>query len=279
MPRPRSKKPNKPVALKPARPPKKKAHSEPEAGVETLHRLFEGRAALDRLLGEAGALADTEDVAEAFKAALTDQAPVQVVLEALFEDEPRFASPAKARALYGNLFGLWDLLESGVKVDLAAPATLVPRHKKPPVAPPGRFSAEGPSEAWVEDAWRYLDDLPAKEQQKYAHAFDNRHDALVTWLDESGLSDVPFALARHVLFELFAMLELGAGPVAPVEVTALHARNDAGSAVPPALGAWVEEAVFLAEQDEEAPLGAEDAEQVRRLIRTGLFALWSRRSS
>ncbi len=177
---------------------------------EELERRFEGRARLDALLAKAGSLADSEDVAEAFREALETVEPAAAmheVVRGLFDDEPRFASPAEARALYGNLFGLWDLLAAGQKVDLSQPPPKERAPRPPPPQPPGAFG-DAPDEAWVEEGWRYLD-LAERERQRLSDAFENRQDALVSWLDDGGLSDAAFALAREVLFEVFALLELG----------------------------------------------------------------------
>ena len=65
-------------------------------------------------------------------------------------------------------------------------------------------------------AWRYFDDFP-KDRQRFEHAFENRQDALVSWLDDSGLDDAGFALARHLVGEVFAMLELGGREVESIE--------------------------------------------------------------
>ena len=148
-------------------PPRKKPQSE----VAELERRFEGRARLQTLLEKAGVVADVEDVAEAFRAAQKDDLPPATVINALFEDEPQFPSPKDARALFGNLFGLWELLETGADVDLKAPT---PRAKAPPPpTAPTFFPKEGPDDAWVERAWRYLDVAPPKEHQKLRHAYEH----------------------------------------------------------------------------------------------------------
>src|SRR5262245_56799471 len=111
-----------------------------------VNRRFEGRARLDALLERASSLADSESVAEAFLKAQGENVPASVVIAALFEDEPRFTNREDAPALYGNLFGLWDLLESGERVDLAAPPARPARPKKPkPPPPPVKFPLEGPT--------------------------------------------------------------------------------------------------------------------------------------
>ena len=253
--------------MKPGKPRK------PTEAVAELERHFEGRARLQELLSKAGVLADVEDIAEAFRAAQKDHAPPATVINALFDDEPRFSSPKDARALFGNLFGLWELLESGAPVDLAAP---LKRSKPgPPPPPPTFFPKEGPDDDWVERAWRWLEATPAKDLQKLRHGYDHRTDSLVTWLDEQGISELAFAHAQHLLFELFAMLELGSpkglglcdAPVGLDEVIS----------VPPALAAYAEDAVFEAEHDDEEPLPQEEARRLQSLMGQALAALWKAR--
>ncbi len=241
--------------------------------VETLERRFEGRARLQSLLEKAGVLADVEDIAEAFRDAQKDEVPPATVINALFEDEPQFASPKDARALFGNLFGLWELLASGTAVDLKAP---MERQKPPPPATaPVFFGKEGPDDVWVERAWRYLEAAPPKAMQKLSHAYDHRTDWLVTWLDEQGLSALGFAHAQHLLFELFAMLELGSPH--GIGIAAAPVNKDEAVAVPPALAAYAEEAVFEAEHDEEEPLPQEEARRLHSLMGLALGALWKAR--
>jgi hypothetical protein len=248
--------------------------------MSTLVRRFEGQARLDSLLALAGSVSDTQDVAEAFAQALKDNVPAQVVISALFDDEPRFPSPQDAAALYGNLLGLWDELEAGRPVDVAEHKPH--RGKEPkaaPLAPPGLFPKEGPTEEWLEGAWRYLQSAPPKERTRLTHAFENRQDALLTWLDESGADDQVYGAARHILFELFALLELGAsGGVGRIDSSAL--TGDAtGADVPHALAAWAQEAVFQAATDEEAPFPEEGQRQLTSLVTQALQALWARAST
>lgn len=239
-----------------------------------LERHFQGRQALQKALESAGVLADVDDIAEAFARAQRDQVPAEVVISALFEDEPRFESPVEARLLFSNLFGLWDLVSHGGTVD-APPKE---RPKKPEPAPaPGQFAKEGPSDAWVEAAWRHIDDAPKKEKTRWEHAFDNRQDALLTWLDDSGLSDEAFATARHLLFELHTMIELGwsqgIGQVLPM-------NSDESAESPASLKAWVDEAAHEAELDEQQPLAADEVARLKAVCLTALSAMWrSRRSA
>ena len=133
-----------------------------------------------------------------------------------------------------------------------------------------------PSGEFVEAAWRYLED-DAKARTRLLHAFENRQDGLLGALDAAGLTDEGYGVARHLLFELHAMLELGWPPgltfVAP---SALDKDSDAPP-VPDTLQAYADEALFEAEQDEEHPLSPEELERVRPLVRRGLAALWRAR--
>lgn len=239
----------------------------------TIHRRFEGRARLDALLASAGSLADSEDVAEAFLKAQTDSVPVGVVIEALFEDEPRFSNRDDAPSLYSNLFGLWDLLESGTQVDLTKPPDKLQRPKKPKPPPaPGKFPKEGPSAEWLENAFSYLEACADTERTRLEHAFENRMDALLTWLDESGNGDSVYAAARQIFFELFAMLELGsAAGVGRIDRRALTVSGE----VPATLKDWAQEAVFQASTDEDEALDADEAKELQTLVDQGLVALWN----
>lgn len=245
---------------------------------DRLERKFEGRAVLDALLEKAGSHADTEDVATAFLEAQKDKVPASVVIDALFDDEPRFENPKSARALYGNLFGLWELLEQGKTVDLTAPAPRGPRPKKPePVEKPLPFENE-PDAAYCESVWRWLEGGAEREVQKVEHAWDNKQDVIITWLDESGLSDVGFGLAQHLLFELFVMLELGTPKgVDRVQHAALASKPEGTAGLPPALVAWAEETVSEVEDDELDPLPEAERDKVRQCVMTGLSALWAAR--
>jgi hypothetical protein len=232
--------------------------------LEDLERRFEGRAVLDTLLAEAGSLADSADVAQAFADAHRDGVPPAVVVSALWEDEPRFASQKTARKLYGNLLGLYDLVASGATLNLEADAgtSKPPRVKKERVEPPPPLEGE-PDEDFVEAAWRYLDDHP-KEHEKRVHRFDNVQDALVGFLDERGLSDQAFGIARHLLAEIHAMLELGGKKVPPLDADALPKKP---GAVPPALEHWVDEGLDA--------LPEKEAEAARPVILKCVAGLWA----
>jgi hypothetical protein len=137
---------------------------------EDIERSFEGRVVLEKLLAASGTIADAEDVAGAFEKAVKEGVPAPVVIQALWEDEPRFESPDDAARLFGNLLGLYELIAEGQKVDLSAPGAKVKREK---ATRPEPFGDEGPTDAFVESAWRWFDDFP-KERQRFEHAFENR---------------------------------------------------------------------------------------------------------
>lgn len=238
-----------------------------------LVRKFEGREVLQTLLVSTGSLADAEDVAEVFRQAVEVDAPSAVVIQALWEDEPRFESPAQARRLFGNLLGLHDLIAGGTKVDLSPDAPPV-RTKRVRAEQPKPFDQE-PVEEFVEAAWRFFDDHP-KDRERHQHAFDNRQDALLGWVDESGLSDAAFGLTTMLLSDLFAMLELGGMHIGLVKPSAMPSiKKVTAETLPPALAEWIDEVVFEAQQDEQAPLPEDEAKQVRELTSRAAAALWA----
>jgi len=128
----------------------------------------------------------------------------------------------------------------------------------------------------VESAWIYLEALDERSKERLQHAFENRQDALGVFLDEAKLSDNAFAQARSLLFDLWAMLDLGwAAGVRSVTEEGL--RNPDADGVPAALMNYAEEELFEAEQDDAEPLTADEAAQAGRAVETGLAALWSAR--
>jgi hypothetical protein len=226
-------------------------------------RHFEGAQVLQALLTKSGTLADVDDVVAAFQDAVKTGVPPQVVISALWEDEPRFSSPADARALFSNLLGLFDLIASGTELDLKAAHGPIKREK---AARPEPFGEAGPDDDFVEAAWRYFDDHP-KEYEKLVHQFDHRQDGLVVWLEQHGLDDDAFMLARQLTCEVFAMLELGGH-----RCVALSSASP--GALPAALATWVEEGVFEAEQHDERPLPSATGAQLRELVSQACSSLW-----
>jgi hypothetical protein len=240
-------------------------------------RHFEGAQVLDGLLELAGTSHDSLTVLAHMRQAHAEGRPSQEVIPGLFGGrEPRFESPELARRLFQNLLGLWDLVQEGKSVRLEE-GPRPPRPKKEKVEPPGPFAPGEPDTAFVEAAWRYLED-DEKARTRLHDAFENRQDALLGGLDAAGLTDEGYAVARHLLFELHAMLELGwPQGLASVAPEALEDPGTEALPVPAALTAYADEALFEAEQDEEHPLAPEELAKVRPLVKRGTAALWGAR--
>lgn len=236
---------------------------------EDIERSFEGRVVLEKLLAASGTVADAEDVAGAFEKAVKEGVPAPVVIQALWEDEPRFESPDDAARLFGNLLGLYELIAEGKTIDLSAPGAKVKREK---ATRPEPFGEEGPSDAFIESAWRWFDDFP-KERQRFEHAFENRQDALISWLDDAGLDDAGFALARHLVGEVFAMLELGGVKVDSLDETMLPKKGSL-DALPKALSEWIDESLFEASSDEQEPMPEAQVNKVREVVARAAQAMW-----
>ncbi|QSQ11275.1 hypothetical protein [Myxococcus landrumensis] len=242
---------------------------------DDFQRQFEGAPTLDGLLDLSGSALDSAQVLARMQEAHAQGRPHTDVIPSLFDGEPRFPSPDIARRLYQNLLGLWDCVESGQTVRLDD-GPRPPRPKKVKPAPPAAFHPGEPTREFVEAAWRYLED-DEKARTRLSHSFENRQDTLLGELDGAGLTDEGYGVARHLLFELYAMLELGWPPgVASVRSAALVADTTAPP-MPESLRTYVDEVLFEAEQDEEQPLEGQELEAVRALVQRGLAALWSAR--
>ncbi len=234
-------------------------------------RHFEGAAVLGELLELGGSPYGPEDVLAQFRQARTAGLVPADVLPTLFPSEPRFADPGQAKRLFQNLLGLWDVCPG--KVSLTLPG---PRPKKAMAVPPAPLQGAPPTPEWVDSAWTFLDRDP-RARTRLLHSFENRQDALLTFLDEEPLSDEGYGVLRHLAFELHAMLELGCG-AAPGRVDpAALMGSPGGDGGPSALVAYADEALFEAEQDEEAPVAAKEAAVLREWVRHLVAALWAAR--
>lgn len=237
---------------------------------------FEGAPVLDELLRLAGTSHDSLTVLAALKRAHAEGHASRDAIPALFPREPRFESPQLAQRLFQNLLGLWDLVQEGKAVRLEdGPRPPRPKKQKPPAPRP--FAPGEPDAAWVEEAWQHLED-DERARTRLHDAFENKQDALLGGLDAMGLTDEGYGAARHLLFELHAMLELGwPQGVASVTPEVLEEQGTQTPGVPAALAAYVDEALFEAEQDEEHPLSPEELARVRALVQRGMGALWGAR--
>ena len=237
----------------------------------SFERRFEGAQVLAALLEVGGSPYGPEDVLAQFRQARTRGLAAGDVIPTLFPEEPRFRDPSQARRLFQNLLGLWDVCLGDVHLHLPGP-----RPKPAQPVPPAPRAGAAPSSAWVETAWRFLDQ-DARARTRLLHSFENRQDALLTFLDEEALSDEGYGVLRHLAFELHAMLELGCG-AAPGRVDpAALTGSPGGEGGPSALVAYADEALFEAEQDEEAPVPAKEAAVLREWVRHLVAALWAAR--
>ncbi|HME91490.1 MAG TPA: hypothetical protein VKE49_08705 [Myxococcaceae bacterium] len=240
-------------------------------------RRFEGRQVLAGLLDVAGSPYSPEQVVERMREGYARGEAPSSVIPGLFPLEPRFPDPSYAKQLYQNLLGLWDLVGSGDPLSLDR-GQRSPRPRKQKPSAPTPFGAQGPDDAFVETAWRYLEDLDKRGRDRLQDAFENRQDALRGFLEEQGLSDSAFACARHLVFELFAMIALGWPPgTRPVLRSELEGEQVAQEDAPPALRDYAEEALFEAAQEDEEPLRGEELARVREVVARSLLALWAAR--
>lgn len=241
-------------------------------GGEDIEREFEGYDVLDKLLADSGAIADARDVAEAFAQAAKDGVTARDIIHDLWVEEPRFEKPAHAARLFGNLLALYDLVAAG---EAPAPAAAKePRVKRVKAARPAEFGEAGPTAEFIAAAGRYFDDHP-KERERHHHAFDNRQDALVSWLDDSGLSDDGFALARYLLGEWFAVLELGGRKVASLDESLLPV-NATLDELPAEVAAWLNESLSDESSADENPLAEAEIARVRDAVARAAVAMWTK---
>lgn len=241
-------------------------------------REFEGLDVLEELLQIANASLDARGVIARFREAQSKGEPAQRVVPTLFSEEPRFPDPDYARMLYQNLLGLWDALEAGEAVDAPKRAARPEKPKKQKAQPPPPFGEEGPSAEWVDEALRYLQQVDERGMDRLVHAFENRQDGLLQYLEEQNLSEDAWGTARSLFFELFSFVELGwpAG-VRSLGAADLDAAEKSHVTIPAALQAYADEVLAEVETDDEAPLTPDEAGLLRTLTRRALKALWTAR--
>lgn len=256
-----------------------------------LPRIYEGPAVLSELLARAGSPFGAEEVAERFRRAQAGGEERADAIPPLFPDEPRFTSPAEARRLYGNLFGLWNRVAAGRSAsdDLPAPGaapTLLP----PEVAPeaeaghapapklPERGTAPGrelPGDL-VEAVWKRLDALPEREQRRLRHRFESAQPDLVAWLDAAALGDAAAIAAQDLAFETWAMFDVAfgdrVGAVPFAELRDLEDEPPSLETSQPALAPYVGEVLDLLAEEDDA-FDATQRAHVERVVATIAAAL------
>lgn len=211
-----------------------------------LERKFEGPAILGQLLEESGCELTVDEVQEEFVCALEEGSGAHEIIPLLWELEPRFESPAAARRTFSNLFGLWDLLAEG---------GYAPEPELPEQAPDAPLT-----DAFVEQAWRKLEDLPPREWQRARDRYENVHGDVPAWLFEqlAELDPVTVETALDLAFEQVSIAEQ-ARPRTSISREALErAQPEVGDDPEPALATLVSTTLWEQAADEERPLPEEE---------------------
>lgn len=243
-------------------------------GGSRLEHRYEGEDALGALMRASGGRLGARAIAERFREAISEGGAAGEVIPGLWEGEPRFPSPELALRTYANLLGLWDRLAAGLAPEPAPEPAPGPRRREPAPAPepPG----EGPlPDAFVEAAWRYLADLPAREIERLTHRYENLEPDLSEFARLEAGEDAAADDADTLVFELWAMLDLARPRRERRAVSRADLAAAAGSSgnPEPVLDRYVDEAVAEAQLDDEAPLTEEQAARVRGIARTAVRAM------
>ncbi len=242
---------------------------------DEVKRQFQGLDALDELLSLAGSRVTAEGAVAGFRKAQADGQKPGDVIPALFDGEPRFSSPAIARALFGNLLGLWDLLARGGTPERGAPTRPSRPKKAPPPPAPEALGGEPPTSEWASGVLGYLAAVP-KEHQRVLDSFENRADALLAWLDVESPNDAVFACARGVLFELYALIFIGdAGAVRSIRVEDLMDSEVAD--ISRGFSNIIPELITRVTGVVAPDLSGSDASKVEALVQTGARAIFRTR--
>lgn len=242
-----------------------------------LPAVYEGPEELSALLARAGSPHDAEAAAERFRQAQRLGQERSDVIPALFEEEPRFASPEEARRLYGNLFALWDRVARGISIVRDEPEQ---EPEAPPAAAalPHRGSTPGSvlPPTLVDAVWKHLDALTDRERQRLRDRFDNAQPNVTAWLDALTLPEQAALAAHDLAFEAWAMFDVAFGDrvetVAFQALRATHPEPPPLEGTQPALAAYVAEALDLA-AEEDASFTAAARAQVERVLATLSAAL------
>ena len=236
------------------------------------HRL-ESAEVLGPLLAAAGSPLSPEEVLARFRAGRSEGLSSSEVIPTLFPEQPRFANTDIARRLFQNLLGLWDAAaDAGFQFAAVRPR----RTGAPRVERPGRTGPGGPDLLYVQHVQAWLA-AHEKGRGSLQDSFENRQDALLSSLDERGLSDEGWAVLRHLAFELHAVLELADG-AAPASVPPAALAGTQATALPMELEGLVDQALASAEQDLAGPVPESERATVSALGRQVLGALWAARA-
>ncbi|HZZ83922.1 MAG TPA: hypothetical protein VFE30_05240 [Anaeromyxobacteraceae bacterium] len=241
---------------------------------------YDGPELLTALLRQAGSAFDAAAAAERFAAAQAQGLDRSDVIPALFEAEPRFASPDDARRLYENLFALWSRIARGGGAGLPVPEAGAPEPEPStelPVLPPRGGASPGPLEPLlVEAVWKLLAALPEKELSRRRDRFANTQPDLAAWLDAVTLPEAGALAASDLSFETWAMFDQAFGDRLGAarwkDLKALAAEPPPLEAAEPALAAYVSDMLDVLEAEDDA-FGDGERAQVERVIAAVAAAL------
>ncbi|HEY0839300.1 MAG TPA: hypothetical protein VGD74_03870, partial [Vulgatibacter sp.] len=252
-----------------------------------LARVFEGMEVLDRLLARSGAEVDGRGATSRFAAAIAEGKTAPQVIPGLFPKEPRFGGPEEAMRLYGNLFGVWDRLASGmdpesiarpVERPAAAGEEEAPPAGPPPVELPPRGSIEGrevPHEV-VEGTWMLLADLAPRERTRRHDRYSNLQSELSEWARlADGLSGVGQETLELLCFEIAEMFDHAFGDrFGAVRFRTLESTSgDEADRLQPYAADYVAETLDEAEDEDEEALTSDERRKVEAHARRALVAM------
>ncbi len=237
---------------------------------------YEGPEVLRALLSSAGSPHAAEEVAERFAQAQRAGEGRGEVIPTLFLDEPRFASPAEARRLYANLFGLWDRIAAGLGPVDDAPEVAPQPPPLPPLPTRGSLDGAQLTPDLVESMWRHLAALPELESRRLRDRFEGTQPGLLAWLDQTPLPEAGALSASDLLFEAWAMFDQAFGErldaVGWKDLAALEAEPPPLESTQPALAQYVAEQLDNV-ADEDPELNLECRAQVERALASAIAAL------
>lgn len=260
------------------------------AEAPALARIYEGPELLDRLLQKAGASVDVRGLVARFQRAIAEDRLPPEVIPNLFPTEPRFGGAGDAMRLYSNLFGVWDLLASGV-----APEEILrgrveeveagggageerPARDGPAVELPPRGSVPGrevPYEV-TEGTWQLLADMPPRERTRRQDRYANTQSELAEWARTvEGLEPAAQETLEYLCFELAEMFDHAFGDrFGRVRLRSLlSADPDSADRLQPYAADYVAEAIEDAEEEEEEPISAEELALLEKYARQALVAM------
>jgi hypothetical protein len=236
---------------------------------------YEGPEVLSALLARAGSPHSAEEVADRFAEALAADEDRSSAIPALFPGEPRFSSPAEARRLYQNLFGLWERVASGGGAEaVGAPAEAAP---EPPILPErGAVSGDRLPPDLVEAAWRHLADLGPARGRRVHGRFESEQPDLSAWLAATDLPESGGAAALGLCLEAWFMVDQAFGD--RLGLVPWRALEELASEPPPLEAEQPALAAYVAEQldnlaDEDPAFGPAQRAQVERVLAAAVAAM------